>query len=204
MTDYAFAETGGVPGAPLVFTFHGTGGDEHQFHDFPRQVLQGAHVISPRGDISEHGALRYFRRKAEGVYDMDDLWTRTAAMTEFVEAAKARVGAQRVVGMGYSNGANILAAVVMRAPHLFTDLAFLHPLIPWDPAPQPGLQGARVLITAGERDPICPAPLTRSFESWMVAQGAEVDTLWHPGGHEIAQSEALALADFLAQTPKAR
>ncbi len=202
MTEHVFSETGGAPGAPLVFTFHGTGGDEHQFHDFPRQVLEGAHVISPRGDVSEHGALRYFRRKAEGVYDMDDLWTRAAAMAEFVEAAKARVGATRVVGLGYSNGANILAAVAMRAPHLFTDLALLHPLIPWDPDPQPDLDGARVLVTAGERDPICPAPLTRSFVGWLSAQGAKVDTLWHPGGHEIAQAEVQALAGFLVDTPK--
>lgn len=197
---YHFAETSGS--GPLVFTFHGTGGDETQFHGFPRQVLRDAHVISPRGDVSEMGAARYFRRTGEGVYDMDDLAQRTQAMADFLRDAKARVGARvgapRVIGLGYSNGANILASVAMAAPELFTDLALMHPLIPWQPAPQPGLAGVRVLMTAGERDPICPAPLTRDLGAWFSTQGAEVRTLWHPGGHEIAQTEVQALAEFLS------
>jgi phospholipase/carboxylesterase len=197
MEGYAFAETTGAPGAPLVFTFHGTGGSEQQFHGFPREILPEAHVISPRGDVSEMGALRFFRRTGEGVYDMQDLARRTEAMAAFVAAHKARSGADRVIGMGYSNGANILASVAMAQPALFTDLALMHPLIPWDPQPQPGLAGTRVLVTAGERDPICPAPLTRRFESWLSAQGARVETLWHPGGHEIVQAEVTALSAFL-------
>jgi phospholipase/carboxylesterase len=196
-TGYSFAETTGAPGAPLVFTFHGTGGSERQFHDLPRQVLPDAHVISPRGDVSESGALRFFRRTGEGVYDMADLARRTEAMADFVAGHKARTGAERVIGLGYSNGANILAAVAMARPALFSDLALMHPLIPWAPDPQPGLAGTRVLVTAGERDPICPAPLTRRFEDWLAEQGADVETLWHPGGHEIVQAEVTALGSFL-------
>ena len=77
MTDLVFAETQGTAGAPLVFTFHGTGGSERQFHDFAQSLIPGAHVISPRGTVNEHGALRYFKRTGEGVYDMDDLRERT-------------------------------------------------------------------------------------------------------------------------------
>lgn len=194
---YTFAETTGAPGAPLVFTFHGTGGSEAQFHDFPRQILPGAHVISARGDVSEMGALRYFRRKAEGVYDMEDLDRRTTRMAAFVAAHKARLGAGRVIGLGYSNGANIMAAVAFRHPELFTDMALLHALIPWTPDPQPGLAGTRVLLSAGERDPICPKPQTQALIDWFGAQGADVTTQWHPGGHEIAQPEVDALARFL-------
>jgi phospholipase/carboxylesterase len=197
VTEYVFAETAGAMGAPLVFTFHGTGGSERQFHDFPGQVLPDAHVISPRGDVSEMGALRYFRRTGEGVYDMDDLARRTGAMAGFVAAQKARIGADRVIGLGYSNGANILASVAMQRPDLFTDLALMHPLIPWQPAAQPGLSGTRVLITAGKHDPICPAPMTGMLADWFTAQGAAVDQHWHPGGHEIAQAEITALAAFL-------
>lgn len=197
MTDYAFAETEGAPGAPLVFTFHGTGGTEAQFHGFAREVLPEAHVISPRGDVSEHGALRFFRRKAEGLYDMADLARRTEAMIRFVSEARARTGATRVMGLGYSNGANILASVAMADPTLFTDLALLHPLIPWEPAPVPGLSRVRVLVTAGERDPICPAPLTRRLVSWLDDQDARVATVWHPGGHEIAQTEVDQVVTFL-------
>ena len=195
---YTFAETRGAPGAALVFTFHGTGGTEDQFHAAASDLVPGAHVISPRGDVSEMGALRYFRRQAEGVYDMDDLALRRAAMTDFVARHKDRLGATRVVALGYSNGANIAAAVALEAPDLFTDLALLHPLIPWTPDPQPGLAATRILISAGERDPICPAPATRALAAYFSAQGAEVHEAWHPGGHEIVQSEVSALTDFLA------
>ncbi|MDJ0821174.1 MAG: alpha/beta hydrolase [Paracoccaceae bacterium] len=198
-TDYVFAETQGAPGAPLVVTFHGTGGSERQFHDFPRQLIADAHVISPRGDVSEHGALRFFRRTGEGVYDMDDLARRLAAMARFLQEAKERTGAERVIALGYSNGANIMAAVALEHPEIFTDMALMHPLIPWSPAPQPGLKGTRILVTAGERDPICPAPLSRQLIDYLTAQGSHVTQHWHPGGHEITQGEVDALSTFLRQ-----
>jgi phospholipase/carboxylesterase len=185
-------------GQTLAFTFHGTGGDETQFHGFAEQMLPGASVVSPRGDVSEMGALRYFRRTAEGVYDMADLALRTEAMAEFMSAEKTRIGASRVVGLGYSNGANILSSVAFAQPDLVDDLVLLHPLIPFEPAAQPGLEGRRVLITAGQRDPICPPALTERLAKWFEAQGADVTVAWHPGGHEIAQAEVAAIQRFLA------
>lgn len=186
-------------GGPLLaLTFHGTGGDESQFHDLARDLLPGATIVSPRGDVSEMGALRYFRRTGEGVYDMADLARRTEAMGAFVADERRKAGASRVLALGYSNGANILAAVAMRQPELVDDLVLLHPLIPWDPEPQPGLSGRRVLITAGRRDPICPAPMTERFANWLRTQGADVTLAWHPGGHEIARTEIDAIRDFLA------
>jgi phospholipase/carboxylesterase len=185
-------------GQTLAFTFHGTGGNENQFHTFADQLLPGASVVSPRGDVSEMGALRYFRRTGEGVYDMADLARRTEAMATFMTAERARVGATRTVGLGYSNGANILSAVAFLHPELVDEVILLHPLIPWEPAPQPGLEGRRVLITAGQRDPICPPPLTERLARWFEAQGAEVTLDWHPGGHEIAQTEIAAIQRFLS------
>ncbi|MEM9971812.1 MAG: alpha/beta hydrolase [Pseudomonadota bacterium] len=194
---YIANRTEGRRGAPLLLTFHGTGGDEMQFHDLGRQLVPGAHVVSPRGDVSEAGHARFFRRTGEGVYDMDDLAKRTAAMADFIAAEKARTGAGRVMGLGYSNGANILASVALLQPGLVDDLVLLHPLIPWTPPPQPGLNGRRVLITAGERDAICPPDQTRALEAYLRAQGAQVETMWHPGGHEIAQAEILRAAEVL-------
>jgi phospholipase/carboxylesterase len=191
------ARTEGRPGAPLLLTFHGTGGTERQFHEVGPQLVPGAHVVSPRGEVSEHGALRFFRRTGEGVYDMEDLARRTATMGEFVAEEVARTGASRVVGLGYSNGANILASVILARPELFSDAVLLHPLIPFEPAPQPGLSGRRLLITAGRRDPICPAPLTQRLADWLEGQEAEVQLHWHPGGHEIASSEWGAVQAFL-------
>ncbi len=194
---YVAERTSGAEGASLVFTFHGTGGNEHQFHGLAAELLPEAHVVSPRGDVSEMGANRYFRRTGEGVYDMADLWARADAMASFMETERARVGQGRVIAFGYSNGANILAAVSFIRPDLVDDVALLHPLIPWAPEPQAGLSGRRVLITAGERDPICPPPETHALESYYRAQGADVSMLWHPGGHEIRQEEVVALQSFV-------
>lgn len=197
MTDYIHKETRGQPGAPLVITLHGTGGDEHQFHGLAQQLWPDAHVVSPRGDVSEHGMNRYFRRTGEGVYDMDDLARRSKALAAFIRGKVSETGANQVIALGYSNGANIAAAVAFDHPALFTDVIAMHPLIPWDPEPRPGLSDTRWLITAGERDPICPAPMTRRLLDYLRAQNANVSEHWHPGGHELVQSELAALQSFL-------
>ena len=191
------ARTEGEAGAPLLLTFHGTGGNEGQFHGIGQKLLPGAHVVSPRGEVSEGGMLRFFRRRGEGVYDVVDLARRTAAMGDFVAREIARTGASRVVGLGYSNGANILASVLAARPELFTDAVLLHPLIPFTPPDAPGLQGRRVLITAGQRDPICPPQLTMRLSDWLESQGAQVTLHWHGGGHEVAPSEWEAVQGFL-------
>lgn len=193
---YQALDTGGPAEAPVLFTFHGTGGNEVQFHELGQNLMPGARVVSPRGDVSEHGALRFFHRTGEGVYDMDDLARRRDAMAGFM--ATRADGANGVAGLGYSNGANILAAVLLHSPDMVDRAVLLHPLIPWQPEPQPGLAGRRILITAGRRDPICPAPETERLASYLDAQGAEVMLHWHPGGHEITRDEIDAAAAFLA------
>lgn len=184
-------------GAPLTFAFHGTGGDEHQFFDLARQLVPGGGVVSMRGDVSEGGAARFFRRTGEGVYDMDDLAQRTKRMAAFVAAHKAAHPAAPVYGFGYSNGANILASVLMARPDLFDRVALLHPLIPWTPAPV-DLNGRSVLITAGRRDLICPWPLSAALIDWVGRQGAAVTTHVHDGGHELRQAEIQALSALLS------
>lgn len=195
---YIAKRTEGRQGAPLLFTFHGTGGTEEQFHALGTDLVPGAHVTSPRGDVSEMGALRFFRRTGEGVYDMADLAARTEAMAAFIAEEKARTGAPRVVGLGYSNGANILASVMLSRHILVDEAVLMHPLIPWEPKPQPALAGRRVLITAGKHDPIGPASVTAALGDYLTAQGAETEIVWHPGGHEIRAEEIQAIARFLA------
>jgi phospholipase/carboxylesterase len=198
MADYHYREDkGSDAAAPLFFVFHGTGGDENQFFDLGGQLLPGARIIAPRGDVSEGGALRYFRRTAEGVYDMDDLRQRTAQMVDFVTARKAEGSASRVIGLGYSNGANILAAVQFAAPDLFDATVLMHPLIPFTP-PQVDLAGKAVLITAGQRDPIAPAAATQALQDYFARNGAASKLVWHSGGHELRQEELLETQAFLA------
>lgn len=195
---YIAKRTTGTAGAPLFLTFHGTGGTEDQFHGFAEQLLPGAHIVSPRGDVSENGAARFFKRAAEGVYDMDDLNERTHAMADFIADEIAQTGATRTIGLGYSNGANILASVAINQGDLVDDLILMHPLIPFAPTPQRCLEGRRVLITARENDPICPPKLTHQLANYLTGQGAKVTMHWHNGGHGIAQSEIAAVEKFLA------
>jgi phospholipase/carboxylesterase len=119
----------GRPGGPLLFAFHGTGADETQFLGLGRALMPAASVIAPRGDVSEHGAARYFRRTAEGVYDMEDLARATVKMAGFVAAHREKAQAETVAGLGYSNGANILASVLFARPGLFDAAVLMHPLI---------------------------------------------------------------------------
>jgi phospholipase/carboxylesterase len=198
MADYHYREDkGSGVDAPLFVVFHGTGGDENQFFDLAGQLLPGARVIAPRGDVSEGGALRYFRRTAEGVYDMDDLRLRTVQMVDFVTQRKAEGQASRVIGLGYSNGANILAAVQFAAPDLFDASVLMHPLIPFIPQ-DADFSGKQVLITAGQRDPIAPAASTQALSDYFARNGAESRLFWHRGGHELRQEELQQVQGLLA------
>ncbi len=129
---------------------------------------------------------------------MDDLARRTEAMAKFLTAEKEAAGDPPTIGLGYSNGANILASVAFAHPGIVDRLVLMHPLIPFTPDPQPGLAGRRILITAGRRDPICPAPATQRLADWLEAQGAQVTLTWTDGGHEIRPDETEAVRAFLA------
>ncbi|RUW57711.1 alpha/beta hydrolase [Mesorhizobium sp. M7A.F.Ca.US.008.03.1.1] len=198
----------GSPGGPLLFVFHGTGGDENQLLSLGRDLAPQATIISPRGDVSEQGAARFFRRTGEGVYDMDDLARATDKMAGFVKAhveaahvGAAHVGAAKpsaVLGLGYSNGANVLASVVFAAPALIDASVLMHALIPFEPQVKGSLAGRHILMTAGKRDPICPPNLTTRLEAYLRADGADVTVEWHDGGHEVRPNEIEAARRFFA------
>jgi phospholipase/carboxylesterase len=188
----------GAPGSPILFVFHGTGGDENQFFDFGGRLLPNATVISPRGDISEHGAARFFRRKAEGVYDCEDLARATERMSEFVAANRDRYESSTVLGLGFSNGANILANIMIEKPGLFDAGVLMHPLIPFQPKDREIKETAHVLITAGQNDPICPVPQSVELADYFKRQGDKVTLEWHVGGHEIRPNEIEAAKKFFA------
>jgi phospholipase/carboxylesterase len=194
---YHYAEVTAAPGAPLLFLFHGTGGNENDLLGLGQQLMPGAHLIAPRGDVSEGGALRFFKRTGEGVYDMADLARATAKMSAFIGERVGVVGPSSVAALGYSNGANILACALFADPKLIDRAVLMHPLIPFVPQSQPALSGKPVLITAGRHDPIGPAPLTEKLAAYFVTQGATSSIHWHDGGHELRQDELTAARSFL-------
>lgn len=194
----------GKPGGPLLFVLHGTGGDERQLLALGRDLLPDATVVSPRGDVSENGAARFFRRAAEGVYDMDDLDRAAKKFAGFVRAHAAARAPSAVYGLGYSNGANILAATIFADPGLFARAVLMHPLIPFQPKVSGSLAGRAILMTAGRHDPICPPTLTSRLEAHLRALGADVDVVWHPGAHEVRDEEIEAARAFLNRTAEAK
>ncbi len=199
---YIHIKRPGVPGGPLVLAFHGTGADESQLAGLAGELVPGATVVSPRGDVSEQGAARFFRRTGEGVYDMADLARATQKMAGFARAHRDAAQPEALLGIGYSNGANILASVVFAEPDLFDAVVLMHPLIPFEPRFAGSPAGRKVLITAGRRDPICPPAITERLGAALAAEGVRVDTLWHEGGHEVRPAEIETARRFLASWAK--
>jgi predicted esterase len=183
-----------------VLLLHGTGGDENDLIPLARELFPRAAVLSPRGKVSERGAARYFRRLAEGVFDLEDLAVRTDELTAFIDDAAARYGFDRgrVLALGFSNGANIAASMLLRRGAVLAGAVLLAPMLPFDPGTPPPLAGVRVFIGAGEADAMVPAAQTRRLTDALRAAGADVTDYWHPSGHTITHEELRAVRTWLA------
>lgn len=198
---YGFAERAGPdyrPGNPVLFAFHGPDGDENGFLDLAGPLFPEAIVIAPRGDVSEDGMRRFFHGAGESDGDLDDRAARTRAMADFLAAHVERLKPSRVVGLGYSGGADILAGAVLQAPGLFAHVVLMHPFVPGPIGDGDALAGRDILITAGGRDPLCPPEATGQLADGLEGRGAKVRVVWHPGGHEMAQGEIDAAGEFFA------
>lgn len=176
---------------PTLLLLHGTGGSEHDLIDLGRSLLPAAHLLSPRGKISENGMARFFRRLAEGVFDLDDLRRQTADLAAFVLEASTVYGFApgRVVAVGYSNGANIAASLLLSGYPNLAGAVLLHPMVPFEPETAPRLAGIPVLVTAGKQDPMVPERLTHRLTELLTAGGATVETHWESGGHNLTRTE---------------
>lgn len=186
-----------------LLLLHGTGGDENDLVPFAKLIAPGWPVLSPRGDVLEHGTVnRFFIRKAEGVFDMDDLAARTARMHEFLDDSAARYGFDRakVIAFGYSNGANLAASLLVTHPGSLAGAALLRPMVDQrQPPPAAGsLAGVPVLLAPGSHDQMIPASGTQLLERYLTGAGARITRHVHPGGHELAKDDVEAARDWLA------
>ena len=191
----------GEPGAPTLLLLHGTGGDENDLLPLGRTLLPGAALLSPRGAILERGQPRFFRRLAEGVFDLEDLQVRTVELASFVrEAATAyHLDASRIVAVGFSNGANIAASLLLADMQVLAGAVLLRPMVPFEPEHRPHLSGIPVLISAGRSDPIVPPTLVERLGVLLSESGAAVEMKWSPGGHGLTQADVDDAASFLAR-----
>lgn len=192
-------EPAAAPGRPTLLLLHGTGGDETGLLPLGRSLAPSAALLSPRGKVSEGGAARFFRRLAEGVFDLDDLRARAAELAGFVGAAAAayEFDPAAVVAVGYSNGANIAAALLLLHPGVLAGAALLHPMVPLVPEEPPDLTGTPVFVGAGRRDPLVPAAETERLVALLRGYGADLALAWHDGGHGLDEPELRAAAAWL-------
>jgi predicted esterase len=146
---------------------------------------------------------RFFRRLAEGVFDQQDLALRTDELVAFIAAAASqyRFDAGKVIAVGYSNGANIAASVLLRHPRALAGAVLFHPMVPFEPSTPPSLPQTPVFMSAGASDPMVPRSLTERLAELLRASGANATVHWEDGGHELSRSEVDAAREWLSQQP---
>ncbi|QPC94434.1 alpha/beta hydrolase [Mesorhizobium sp. INR15] len=183
-----------------VLLLHGTGGDENALLPFGRLVAPGHALLSPRGKVLEQGKARYFRRFAEGILDEDDVRRRAGELADFVAAAQAVHDLPPPIAIGFSNGANIAAAMLFLRPAALAGAALLRPMMPLAKPPVSDLGGKRVLIVSGADDPVMPAGDDERLARQLRLSGAVVRTEILPrGGHDICAEDEDVVAAWMAR-----
>jgi phospholipase/carboxylesterase len=190
-------ETSARVGAPTLLLLHGTGGNEDDLLPLGRMIAPGAALLSPRGEVLENGMPRFFRRLAEGVFDEPDVRRRANELADFVTAARGRYDLPAPIAVGYSNGANIAAAVLLLRPEALAGAVLLRPMMPLRESPVADLSGKSVLLLSGVMDPIASVDSTARLAAALGATGAEVVRRDLPTGHELSQADIAAARDWL-------
>lgn len=190
-------ESGAAPRVLLLL--HGTGGDENDLIPLGRDLDPNAALLSPRGQILESGMPRFFRRLAEGIFDEEDLIRRAHELADFVGAAAARYAfaPQSVVAVGYSNGANIAAAILLLRPEVLPAAILFRAMVPLVPPALPSLAETRVFLSSGKQDPIVPGENAERLAAMLREAGADVMLRFEPAGHALAPGDIDAAKDWL-------
>jgi|SRR5918995_6769133 predicted esterase len=188
------------PGAPTLLLLHGTGGDENDLLPLGRMLDERAALLSPRGKVLENGMPRFFRRLSMGVFDEEDLVKRTHELASFVEGTASEYGLdpKRLFAVGFSNGANIAASLLLLHPGLLAGAVLLRAMTPFELETFPDLSGTPVYLAAGRSDQMIPPESTERLAELLREAGAGVTLDWQPGGHGIGRAEVEAARDWLA------
>ena len=188
-------------GSPwTLLLLHGTGGDENDLLSLGAELAPGAALLSPRGKSLENGMNRFFRRLSMGVLDVEDLKFRTGELVNFVESAAKEYGRDpsKVIAVGYSNGANVAASMLLLRPGVLAGAVLLRPMVPSVPEELPALQDRPIWIGGGKRDTVIPPSQTAELSRLLQLTGAKVEEHWSPGGHELSAGELQAAKQWLA------
>ncbi len=185
------------PGVPPLLLLHGTGGDENDLLPIGQQVAPGAALLSPRGQVLEHGMPRFFRRLAEGVFDLEDLKARTQDLAAFIAAARETYGLQAPVALGFSNGANIAASLLLTQPGALAGAVLIRAMLPFEPGVMPDLKDTPVLLLSGASDPMVPAASHARLATVLGEAGAAVTHEVVPAGHGLTHQDLALTAQWL-------
>lgn len=174
-----------------LLLLHGTGGNEEDLIPLGRYLAPHAAILGVRGKVLEGNAPRFFRRLAEGVFDEEDLVFRTHELAGFLEQATQEyaLNAQKIIAVGYSNGANIAASMLLLTPKLLSSAILFRAMVPLEPKTLPDLAEKRVLMMSGKQDPIIPAQNSERLSELLKQAGADVTLNWLPTGHGLLHSE---------------
>lgn len=183
---------------PTLLLLHGTGGTEEDLLPLAKMIDEEANLLSVRGNVSESGMPRFFRRLAEGVFDEEDLVFRTKELNEFLDQAAEEQGFDRnnILAIGYSNGANIAGSLLFHYDNALKGAILHHPMVPRRGIELPEHKGTPVFITAGDNDPICPPEESKDLKAILEKAGAEVDIHWERNGHQLTRSEVEAASEW--------
>jgi phospholipase/carboxylesterase len=184
--------------APTLLLLHGTGGNEADLLPLGQMIAPGAALLSPRGQVLENGMPRFFRRLAEGVFDEDDVRRRALDLAAFIAEARERYSLPAPIAVGYSNGANIAAALLYLKPEVLGGAVLLRAMTPLAAGPEARSDGKPVLILSGAMDPIVPAANAGRLASALEGAGAAVSHKALPVGHELSQADIRFARDWLA------
>lgn len=195
-------EKGTAAGSPPLLLLHGTGGDENDLIDLGRAVAPGSALLSPRGAVTENGMPRFFRRLAEGLFDEQDVKRRADELADFIAAARQRYGIEAPIALGFSNGANIAAALLLQRPEALSGAVLIRPVVPLSQPPTLAINGTPVLILSGSQDPLAPTSVPAKLAAQLKDRGAVVDHRIVPGGHNMSQADVTLAAAFIKQAAK--
>jgi predicted esterase len=183
--------------SPALLLLHGTGGDENDLLPLGQLLRPGAALLSPRGQVLENGQPRFFRRLAPGVFDQDDLIRRTHELADFVADQSARQNLGKIIAVGYSNGANIAAAMLLLRPDTLSGAILFRPMLPLEPPQPPQLDQTPVLLLAGRDDSMIPQDSTQRLAVLLEHAGANVTLEWRNTGHGLEQAEFTLAREWL-------
>jgi predicted esterase len=187
-----------------LLLLHGTGGNEEDLIPLGRELFPRAAILSPRGKVLESGMPRFFRRLAEGVFDIEDLKFRTHELADFVEKASKVYGfdLRYVISIGYSNGANITSSLLLLRSEVMFSAVLFRAMIPFMPEKVPNLSMKNIFLGAGENDPIVPREQTEMLTSLFKKAGANVVLHWQKNsGHELDYDEVSTAKEWLSNVP---